>query len=149
MLALQALCLFDSLGDAFGEQLDDFLRDTQVHADLSFGRRPSAETLTFARQLASGAWAGRDRYDQLLERTATDWSVARMPPTDRNILRLGLHELLEHPETPAEVVINEAVELARVFGGEDSPAFVNAVLDANRRQLGIGTRRGGEQDEGS
>jgi N utilization substance protein B len=53
---------------------------------------------------------------------------------DRNILRLGMHELFEHPETPPQVVINEAIELARHFGDADSPAFVNGVLDAIRRE---------------
>ena len=62
-----------------------------------------------------------------------------MPPVDRNILRMGLHELLEQPDTPPEVIINEAVELARLLGNADSSSFINAVLDANRRNLGIGT----------
>ena len=58
-----------------------------------------------------------------------------MTPVDRNVLRLGLYELLEHPETPPQVVINEAIELARRFGDADSPAFVNGVLDAIRRSV--------------
>ncbi len=70
-----------------------------------------------------------------------------MSPIDRNILRMGLHELLEHPETPPEVVIDEAIELARQFGGEDSPAFVNGVLDAARKHLQIPARRDAEQGE--
>ncbi len=137
-LGLQALCLFDSLGERFNEQLESFLHDSQVYADLGFARSPGVNNLCFARDLAREAWQSRDRYDQLLRQAVTDWSLSRMPPVDRNILRLGLHELLAHPDTPPEVVINEAVELAREFGSEDSPAFVNGVLDRIRKELGIG-----------
>ena len=135
ILALQALCLFDALGEGFEERLGEFLHDSHAHADLGFKRAPPAAVLAFARQLATGTWRQRQQYDELLSRIATGWSVARMPPVDRNILRLGLHELREHPETPPEVVINEAIELARLLGGEDSPAFVNGVLDAARREF--------------
>jgi N utilization substance protein B len=137
-LALQALCLFDSLGETFSEQLEQFLHDSHAYADLGFSRSPGVQNLTFARDLARGTWQARNRYDQLLAQAATDWSIARMPPVDRNILRLGLHELLEQPDTPPQVAINEAVELARRFGSEDSPGFVNGVLDGLRKQLGIG-----------
>ncbi len=91
--------------------------------------------VTFARQLARGAWEQRERADTLLRDTVPDWSVGRMQPVDRNILRIGLYELLECPETPFAVVINEAVELARQFGGADSPGFVNGVLDGLRKRL--------------
>jgi len=144
MLALQALCLFDSLGQEFEEQLGAFLQDPHVHADLGLDSCPDASTLSFARELALGAWRQRQRYDELLSETATAWSIARMPPVDRNILRLGLHELLEHPETPPEVTINEAVDLAHHLADKDSPGFVNGVLDAARRRLGIADTRGAE-----
>lgn len=140
-LALQALCLFDSLGEQFADQLADFLHDSHVYADLGLPAAPPTDTLAFARELATGTWQNRQRYDELLGKLATDWSIERMPRVDHNTLRLGLHELHEHPETPPEVVINEAIELARRLGSEDSPRFVNAVLDAGRRMLGIDTAR--------
>jgi N utilization substance protein B len=130
MLALQALCAFEGVGDQFGAQLDEFLCDEQVLADLEVDVPPLAELMDFARTLAQGAWDRRDLLDEKLARTAAHWSVARMTPVDRNILRLGLYELLAHPDTPPQVVINEAIELARRFGDADSPAFVNGVLDA-------------------
>lgn len=133
MLALQALCAFEAVGEQFGEQLDEFLRDEQALADLEIDPPPSPELLGFARTLARGAWTRRKTLDHKLARTAAHWSVARMTPVDRNILRMGLYELLDHPETPPQVVINEAVELARRFGDVNSPAFVNGVLDAARR----------------
>ncbi len=134
-LALQALCLYDALGDSFDEQLDSFLHDTVNYADL--GLRPSlaSTVLPLARELARETWRFRARTDACLKEQVPDWAVSRMPPVDRNILRLGLYELLEQPQTPPPVVINEAVELARRFGGTDSPAFVNGVLDGLRRRL--------------
>lgn len=134
ILALQALCLFDALGDLFAEQLDAFLADPANYADLDWRHRPGADTLSFARELATGAWQQRAASDQLLKQHVTGWSIERMQPVDRNILRLGLYELLQCPDRPHPVVINEAVELARRFGGAESPAFVNGVLDGVRRE---------------
>jgi len=134
ILALQALCLFDALGDSFAEQLEAFLADTANYADLDWRHRPGADTLSFARELATGAWQHRAASDRLLKQYVTGWSIGRMQPVDRNILRLGLYELLQCPDRPHQVVINEAVELARRFGGAESPAFVNGVLDGVRRE---------------
>ncbi len=134
-LALQALCLFDALGEDFAPQLDEFLRDPEVLADLEIASPPPEEMLVLARSLAVGAWGHRPRYDELLNRTAAHWSVQRMTPVDRNVLRLGLFELLDHGLAPVQVVLNEAIELARRFGDRDSPAFVNGVLDAIRRSV--------------
>jgi transcription antitermination protein NusB len=66
---------------------------------------------------------------------ARNWRVERMAVLDRLVLRLGTYELLAEPDTPARVVINEAIELARRFSGEDAAAFVNGVLDAVRKHL--------------
>lgn len=133
MLALQALCVYEAVGDAFAPGLNDFLRDELVLEDLEIEQPPPAELLAFARTLVDGAWARRPSYDDLLNRTVTHWRVGRMPPVDRNVLRLGLFELLDQRETAPAIIINEAVELARRFGDKDSPAFVNGVLDAIRR----------------
>ena len=135
MLALQALCAFDAIGERFGDQLEEFLRDEQALSDLGIELPPPNELLSFARTLAQGAWAQKRQLDERLSRTAAHWSVARMTLVDRNILRLGMHELLEHRDVPPQVVINEAIELARHVGDADSPAFVNGVLDAVRREL--------------
>ena len=132
MLTLQAMCLFDALGDDFAERLNDFLHDDQNHEDLDFDEPPTRSVLRFARELAIGAWSARARADELLRGAVPGWSVQRMAPVDRNILRLGVFELLSQPETPFQVVINEAVELARRFGDAESPGFVNGVLDGIR-----------------
>lgn len=128
-LALQALCQFDAQGDDFDAALDAFVRDGAADDDAP-GAPPDPDAAELAARMARGAWAGRFVYDAHLARCAQRWSVERMALIDRNVLRLGVYELLECPETPPPVVINEAVELARTFGDADSPAFVNGVLDA-------------------
>lgn len=135
VLALQALCICDALGELPEGDLAAFLRDPLNYADLGWEQPPGPELLAFAEALVRGAWRCRDRCDDLLRRNVAGWSIERMQPVDRNILRLGLYELLESPGTPHPVVISEAVELARRFGGAESPAFVNGVLDGLRRRL--------------
>lgn len=82
----------------------------------------------YGRQLAIGVEESLEQIDALIGDTSEHWSVGRMPLVDRNILRIATFELLHVPEVPASVAINEAVELAKVFGGEDSSKFVNGVL---------------------
>ncbi len=135
MLALQALCAFDVQGDAFAAALGEFLNDPVNFVDLGWRGRCEPEVVSLAREFAEGAWAHHAQCDALISRHVTDWSLERLQPVDRNIIRLGLYELLEMPGTPPAVVINEAVELARIFGGTDSPAFVNGVLDGLRREI--------------
>lgn len=137
ILALQALCVWERLGDEFAVGLERFLRDTVNHADLGWHERVEDEVIRFAKTLARGAWERRATYDALLKQHVADWSVERMQPVDRNILRLGLFELLEQPRTPHAVVLNEAVELAQIFGGAESSAFVNGVLDSLRKKLDL------------
>lgn len=89
-----------------------------------------AEMTTYALALYDGVTARKDAVDVALKNAATNWRLTRMTPVDRNVLRLGTYELLFDPsKQPLEVVINEAIELAKRFGSEESPAFVNGVLD--------------------
>lgn len=135
MLALQALCVYEKVREAFDAQVGTFLADAEVLADLGIESPAPAEVTRFAYELVRGAWSDLSAIDELLEKSSTHWRVARMTPVDRNVLRLGVHELRAFPQTAAEVVINEAVELARQFGDTDSPAFVNGVLDAVYRAM--------------
>lgn len=82
----------------------------------------------YARALATGTESRIDELDELIGATSEHWTVGRMPLVDRNILRIATYELLYVPEVPPSVAINEAVELAKVYGGEDSSKFVNGVL---------------------
>lgn len=88
----------------------------------------------FAERLLRGTLDALDRIDPLIESAADHWRLSRMAVIDRLVLRLAVYELLA-AETPAPVVIDEAIELARTFGDEPSPRFVNGVLDAVRRGL--------------
>lgn len=132
---MQALMLFDSLGDPFHEQLSRFLHDPENVGDLDFDTPPTAEVIARAKTMAEGAWAQRTATDSMIQALSPQWSLARMSPVDRNILRLGVYELRHPLEIPVAVAIDEAIELAKSFGGSDSPAFVNGILDAVRKKL--------------
>lgn len=88
------------------------------------------EVADYARQMTAGAWAKRDQYDRMITEVTDHWEVSRMAVVDRNVLRMAIYELVERPEVPARVVIDEAVEIAREFGDAETPQFVNGVLDA-------------------
>lgn len=82
----------------------------------------------FAWSLISGVISAREELDEVICRTATNWRLDRMAPTDRNVLRMGLFEMTRLG-TPAAVVIDESIEIAREFGTEHSSSFVNGILD--------------------
>ena len=89
---------------------------------------PEDDLREFAWQVFAGVMECRADIDAQLERVAENWSLARMAVTDRNALRIGAFEIL-HSETPYQVAIDEAIELARKFGSAQSPQFVNGLLD--------------------
>lgn len=82
----------------------------------------------FCRELATGVENTMDEIDGVIGEISEHWSVTRMPLVDRNILRIATYELLNLSDVPPSVAINEAVELAKVYGGDDSSKFVNGVL---------------------
>jgi transcription antitermination protein NusB len=90
----------------------------------------------FADSLVRGTLSRVTEIDGLLTAHAQNWRIERMAVLDRLVLRLGTYELLADTDTPAKVVINEAIELARRFSGDEAAGFVNGVLDAVRKALG-------------
>jgi len=84
--------------------------------------------IEMTRSLVAGVRGSRAELDRRLAQAAEHWSIARMPPTDRNLLRLGAFEII-YAQTPDKAAIDEAIELAKRFGTADSPAFVNGILD--------------------
>jgi N utilization substance protein B len=89
----------------------------------------------FANDLLRGTTQRVEEIDRLLATRAQNWRVERMAVLDRAVLRLATYELLAQDDTPAKVIINEALELARAFSGEEAVAFVNGVLDGVRKDL--------------
>ncbi|MCL5669841.1 MAG: transcription antitermination factor NusB [Acidobacteria bacterium] len=98
-------------------------------------RRLAPDLDAFARSLFEGTVSEVADLDRMIAGHTKHWRVERMPAIDRNVLRMAIYEILHHPETPAAVVMNEAIELARRFSGEESVDFVNGVLDAIWKSL--------------
>jgi len=104
-------------------------RSNPALGDELLQRRLHSEALLeFARELVAGVRRHRAEMDRLFAEIAENWSLERMAPTDRNVLRLGAYEIL-FTETPDRVAINEAVELAKRYGTAQSGPFVNGILD--------------------
>jgi N utilization substance protein B len=99
---------------------------------------PGMSDVSFMDNLAKGILAKKDDLNDIIEKAAPDWPLDKISPVDRNVLRLGLYELLfsDRKDVPAKVAINEAIELAKTFGGETSGRFVNGVMGAVYKELG-------------
>ena len=110
--------------DSSGHSLDDSLG--WVMEGLSLDE----ENIAFVEGVALGVVQHRQILDKEIHRFAPMWPVAQLPSVDRNILRIAIFEMLMSEETPPKVAINEAVELAKQFGGDNLPPFVNGVLGA-------------------
>ena len=118
VLALQALFELDTVGHPPDHTIARLLEETAA----------SEEAEAFARELVQGVLANRDRIDEVIRKTAPSWPLEQVAAIDRNILRLAIYEILIDNRVPMRAAINEAVELAKQFGGESSPRFVNGVL---------------------
>lgn len=116
--ALQMLYLLDQNPEADMDRV-------QIELRRQFIEEPLRQ---FTWSLISGVIASRDELDEVICRTATNWRLERMAPTDRNVLRMGLYEMTKMG-TPAAVVIDESIEIAREFGTDNSSSFVNGILD--------------------
>ncbi|WP_456432463.1 transcription antitermination factor NusB [Thermosulfuriphilus sp.] len=122
--ALQVLYEIEMTGSSPEEAFSSYVEN--------FAIRPKAED--FARELVRGVLARKEEIDSTIKRHSRNWRLERMASIDRNILRIATYELLFRPDIPPKVSLNEAVELAKRFGSEDSAAFVNGILDAIYRQ---------------
>ena len=118
-IALQVLYQLDiSQGDP-GEVLDLYWENF----------RPSPKAREFCQKLIEGVRRSQGQIDPFIEENSENWSLKRMAMVDRNILRLATFELLYCPEIPFKATLNEAIELAKKFGSDDSGAFINGILD--------------------
>ncbi|MBA7638235.1 Transcription antitermination protein NusB [subsurface metagenome] len=117
-LALQVLYEIDTVGHKVEEVVTRLLTEAGL----------SEENAAFTRELVSGVIQNKKKLDRHIRSFAPAWPIEQVPAVDRNILRLAIFEILLDNKVPVKVAINEAVELAKTFGSESSPKFVNGVL---------------------
>lgn len=116
---MQALSQLDVQGDDFMADIEGFFRN----ADLAAGGR------RYAQKIVDRAWPDRAELDRRLSEVMDHWSADRISLVERNVMRVAVVEL-DDGEVPAKVTINEAIDIAREYGGKESPAFINGVLDS-------------------
>jgi N utilization substance protein B len=121
----------------------DFLGRDAAYAQQALLRNreefaPGTKDASFMQTLLEGVLEKHSELDGIIEKAAPDWPIEKIAPVDRNVLRIGLYELLfaDRTHVPAKVAINEAIELAKTFGGENSGRFVNGVLGAVYKEIG-------------
>jgi N utilization substance protein B len=117
-VALQALYEIDSVGHKSDYAMDCILSRIEVSGDVA----------SFARELVNGVLQNREQLDQNIRDFAPAWPLDQISLVDRNVLRLAIFEILHDNKIPVKVAINEAVELAKTFGSDNSSRFVNGVL---------------------
>jgi N utilization substance protein B len=119
--ALQILYANEITGEALQETFDSFFKDRTT---------ASMEKREYTRRLLKCYDGHRKDVDRMIEDSVSNWRIERLSMIDRNILRIGISELLFLPDIPEKVSIDEAINLSHIFGGNDSPRFVNGVLDS-------------------
>ena len=117
-VALQALFELDTVGHPIEETVDRICESLEVDGTAR----------EFASELVRGVRDNRERIDKTITETAPQWPLDQIAAIDRNILRLAIYEILIDNRVPMRAAINEAIELAKQFGGETSPKFINGVL---------------------
>ncbi len=124
ILAMQALCQWEVQREESSPSLADFLADQEA----------SPRTAAYAAMLVQEYWRQRAEIDERVASASEKWDLARISPVERNIMRLAVVEFLKG-EVPAPVIMNEAIEVGREYGGAESPRFINGVLDAAFRSI--------------
>jgi len=124
-LAMQALFYVDMRQNKSEEILDLYLQ--------SF--TPSKKVLPFFLELVNGVIREKDQIDTMIERFSSNWKMSRMSCVDRNIMRIAVYEMLYCGDIPLKVSINEAIDVGKKFGTEESGAFINGILDSVRLVL--------------
>ncbi len=124
VLALQALYEIDSTRHPPDSVFEQRL------AEDPFPEKGAEDGEAFARELLTGVMQHRAELDELIQRYAPEWPVDQMAVVDRNVLRIAIYEFFISKATPIKIAINEAVELAKLFGSDSAPRFVNGVLGA-------------------
>ncbi len=129
-LALQALYQLEVTGEQSPATIQAFLRHFEA----------AEQATAFAQSLLLGVLERREEIDRLIGEASQHWRVERLSKIDLNVLRMATYELMATPEVPVNVVLDEAIEIARRFGSGESAVFVNGVLDAIAERLGAKQR---------
>ena len=124
-LAMQALFYMDIRKDASEEMLEYFCGCFC----------PSKKSRPFFRKLVNGVLGTKDQIDALVERYSQNWNISRMSCVDRNVMRIAVYEMLYCDDIPPKVSINEAVDIGKKFGTQESGAFINGIMDSIREAL--------------
>jgi transcription antitermination protein NusB len=119
-VALQVLYQLDVLKIDIGEAVELFWSNFEA----------PEEVRVFSCLLIEGTWRNIDQIDDLISSCSENWSIARMSKVDKNILRMAIYELLYCQDIPPKVTLNEAIDLGKVYGSENSGSFINGILDA-------------------
>ena len=127
--ALQILYEVDVSGKDASVALDDYWQHFEAPGRQPGTAEPDPALKEFVGQLVNGVGANLRELDEAIEKASINWRLDRMPRVDRNVLRLATWELAHAKDVPMKVVINEAIELAKRYGSEESGSFVNGILD--------------------
>jgi N utilization substance protein B len=140
-MAVQMLYQADLAGSSVPEvtrafDLADFLRERALEGEPQGAAvaEEAREAFPYACRLVEGTRGRLEEIDELIRTQAENWRLERMPAVDRNILRLAVYEMLQETDVPKLVIVDEAVELAKRFGSEQSGRFVNGLLDGVLRR---------------
>ena len=117
-LVMQSLYEYDAVEHSAVDVLDERLSEVRL----------SWRDAEFARKLLEGIFANAAEIDKIIVEFAPGWPISQMAVVDRNILRMAIYEIMVSQETPPRVAVNEAVELAKAFGADSAPRFINGVL---------------------
>jgi N utilization substance protein B len=123
---------------------NDFVKVADISDDLGLAEsfhlfcslyQVNKKARPYALGLIQGVLAEIEKIDELISSAGSHWRLSRIAPTDRNLLRIAVFEMTLMEDVPPQVAINEAVEIAKRFAGDDSPGFINGVLDAVRSNI--------------
>jgi N utilization substance protein B len=140
-IALQVLYALDANPDQDPQAVlaTYFERFARAHEDGDGHDEAASETpdATYTQEMVRDVWARRTELDDVLGQLSRSWRIERMARVDRTLLRMAVWEMKYRDDIPARVTINEAIELAKRFGAEEAPAFVNGLLDSALRALDV------------
>ncbi len=134
--ALQLLYQLDITEDTFDHDLLEYFCEQIAKLENNLGKKETNKIRGVAESIVNGVKKELANIDDEIIKCAQNWRIERMAVVDRNILRIAIYEILYHEKIPPAVSINEAIEIAKVFGGDDSGKFVNGILDnINKKEI--------------